>query len=126
MFNTTLHAGPKIDVAYRRHSFGYAVDGSQPNPLEAFYGALAGCAGVFAKKACAELGIADEGIAIDLRPVVSPDNPLMPAKLLTSIRFPAHFTPEEKARVIEAVSHCAVKEIVRQGAGIAFSVVEAD
>ncbi len=126
MFNTTLHTGPKIDVTYRRHAFTYAVDGSLPNPLEAFYGALAGCAGVFAKKACAELGIADEGIAIDLRPVVSPDNPLMPARLVTSIRFPSHFTPEAKTRVIDAVSHCAVTEIVRQGAGIAFSVVEAD
>lgn len=125
MFNVELHAGPKIDVAYRKHSFNYAVDGSLPNPLEAFYGSLAGCAGVFAKKSCAEQGLSDEGIAISLRPVVKPGNPLLPDKLVTSVCFPAHFAPAAKARVLDAIGHCAVKEVVKLGAGITFSVVEA-
>jgi uncharacterized OsmC-like protein len=125
MFNVELHAGPQIDVAYRKHSFNYAVDGSLPNPLEAFYGSLAGCAGVFAKKSCAEQGLSDEGIAIRLRPVVKPDSLLLPDKLVTTIRFPAGFPPEARTRVINAVSRCAVKEVVRRGADIEFSVVEA-
>lgn len=126
MFNVELHKGPKIDVAYRKHAFNYAVDGSAPNPLEAFYGSLAGCAGVFAKKSCAEQGISDEGIAINLRPVVKPDNPLMPDKLVTSVRFPEHFDAAAKEKVLEAISHCAVKEVVKLGADIKFSVVEAE
>ncbi len=126
MFNVELHAGPSIDVAYRKHSFHYAVDGSAPNPLEAFYGTLAGCAGVFAKKACKELGISDEGIAIKLRPVVRAENPLMPEKLVTSVTFPEHIDAEAKLAILDSIEHCAVKEVVKLGAEIKFSVVEAD
>lgn len=126
MFNVELHAGPKIDVAYRKHSFNYSVDGSAPNPLEAFYGSLAGCAGVFAKKSCAEMGISDEGIAINVRPVVKADNPLIPDKLVTSVTFPERFEPEARAAILDAIGHCAVKEVVKLGADIKFSVVEAN
>lgn len=125
MFNLELQAGPRIDVAYRKHAFNYAVDGSLPNPLEAFYGALAGCAGVFAKKACGELGISDAGIAINLRPFVKAGNPLMPEKLVTTVTFPAHINAEARARILESIAHCAVKEVVKMGAEIEFSVVEA-
>lgn len=125
MYNVELHAGPRIDVAYRKHAFNYAVNGTLPNPLEAFYGSLAGCAGVFAKKACGELGISDEGIAINLRPVVNANNPLMPEKLVTSVTFPEHIDAEARAVILESIAHCAVKEIVKMGGNVQFSVVEA-
>ncbi len=125
MFNLELRAGPEIDVSYRRHSFHYAVDGSAPNPLEAFYASLAGCAGVFAKKACAALGISDEGIAIDLRPVVRPGNPMIPERIVTTVCFPEHFDADTKAKILDSISYCAVKEVVRLGADIEFAVVEA-
>jgi len=124
VFNVELHAGPRIDVAYRKHNFSYAVDGSAPNPLEAFYGTLAGCAGVFAKKACHKLGISDEGIAIDLKPVVNPRNPLMPEKMVTSVRFPEHIDAAARAEILDSIAHCAVKEVVKYGADIQFNVVE--
>lgn len=125
MFNVELHVGPRIDVAYRKHSFAYAVDGSLPNPLEAFYGALAGCAGVYAKKSCHQLGISDEGIAINVRPVVKADNQLMPEKLVTSVQFPERIEADARAAILDSIAHCAVKEVVKLGAGIQFSVVEA-
>lgn len=126
MYNLTLTAGAAIDVTYRKHAFNYSIDNTQPNPLEAFYGALAGCAGVYAKKACKELGVSDEGIAINLRPVVKADNPLLPEKITTTVTFPAHFDENQRTAILEAVSHCAVKEAVKQGADIQFVVAVAE
>jgi uncharacterized OsmC-like protein len=125
MYNLELVAGPRIDVAYRKHAFSYAVDGSLPNPLEAFYAALAGCAGVYAKKACKELGISDAGIAINLRPTVKAGNPLMPDKITTTVTFPAHIDDAARAAILESIAQCAVKEVVKLGADIQFAVVEA-
>lgn len=125
MFSVELHSGPRIDVAYRKHTLSYAVDGSLPNPMEAFYGTLAGCAGVYAKKACQRLGISDEGIAIDVKPVVRPENPLLPEKLVTAVRFPERIAAADRATILDAIGHCAVKEVVRVGSGIAFAIVEA-
>ncbi len=125
MYNVELHTGPRIDVAYRTYSFSYSVDGSLPNPLEAFYASLAGCAGVYAKKACKQLGISDEGIAINLRPIVKANNPLMPDKLVTSVKFPAHIESSNRALILESIENCAVKELVKRGSDIQFSVVDA-
>lgn len=124
MYNLSLVNGPIIDVTYRKHTFSYAIDASLPNPLEAFYGALAGCAGVYAKKACKALGIADEGITINLRPIVKAGNPLLPEKIITSVTFPDHFSAESRTAILESISHCAVKEAVKLGADIQFSVLE--
>lgn len=126
MFTVELQPGARIDVAYRKHTISYAVDGSLPNPLEAFYGALAGCAGVYAKKACHRLGISDAGIAIDVKPVVRPGNPLLPEKLVTSVRFPATIEAAARGEILDEIASCAVKEVVKHGADIQFSVVEFD
>ena len=47
MYKTTLKAGPSIDISYRSFTFQYAINGEAPNPLEAMYASIAGCAGVF-------------------------------------------------------------------------------
>ena len=87
--------------------------------------ALAACAAVYTKKACKELGISAEGIVIDCKPFTGTGGPLTLAKFRSEVRFPAHFTAEQKAAVLESVAHCAVKEIVKDGAGIDFQVAEA-
>lgn len=122
MYNLTLTTGAAIDVSYRTHTFNYSMDNTQPNPLEAFYGALAGCAGVYAKKACKELGISDEGIAINLRPVVKAGNPLLPEKITTTVTFPEHFTETVRTAILESIGRCAVKEVVKHGVDIQFEV----
>ena len=124
MFNIELRSGPRIDVVGRKHTISYANDGSLPNPLEATYAALAGCAGVYAKKACRELGIDDTGIGIGLKVVARPEQPLMPARLVTTLKFPERFTPEQRRTVIAAIEKCAVKALIQAGAQIEFSVGE--
>lgn len=126
MYHVELHSGPRIDVGYRNHAFSYSVNNSLPNPLEAFYASLAGCAGVYAKKACGKLGISDEGIAINVRPVVNANNLMMPEKVVTSVTFPDHIDSEARAAIIESIAHCAVKEVVKFGADIQFPVSEAN
>jgi len=122
MFNVRLEPGSRIDVVGRSHSISYATDGTLPNPLEATYAALAGCAGVYAKKACRELGIDDSGIAIRLKVVAQPDRPLVPARIVTTLDFPERFTSEQKQAVVASVDKCAVKALMQRGEQIEFSV----
>jgi uncharacterized OsmC-like protein len=124
MYTTVVDNTPLIKVSSAKHEASYAVNGSLMNPLEAFYASLAGCAAVFAKKACKELGIPAEGIAIDCKPFAGPGGPLTLAKFRSEVRFPAHFTAEQKTKVLDSIAHCAVKEIVIDGAGIDFQVAE--
>jgi len=115
---------PHIKVSAGKHEVTYGVDGSLMNPLEALYAALAGCAAVFAKKACFQMKIPAEGIEISCKPFAGTGGPLTLAKYKTDVRFPAHFTAEQKVKVMDSISHCAVKEIVKDGAGIDFQVNE--
>lgn len=124
MFSVAVSKSPVIAVTSAKHSMNFAVDGSLMNPLEAFYASLAACAAVFAKKACKELGISPEGIAIDCRPYAGAGGPLTLAKFKTEVRFPAEFTAEQRATVLDAIINCAVKEIVATGPTVEFSVVE--
>ena len=125
MFSVTVDQSPVIHVAGGKHQVSYAVDGSLMNPLEAFYATLAGCAAVFAKKACKELGISPEGIQIDCKPFAGPGGPLTLAKFKTTVAFPERFSAEQKAKVLDAISECAVKKIVATGADVGFIVSEA-
>ena len=124
MYATLVDNTMKITVTSGKHEANYALDGSQMNPLEAFYASLAACAAVFTKKACKSLGVPAEGIAIDCKPFAGPGGPLTLAKFKTEVRFPAGFTPEQKDAVMKSITECAVKEVVKDGASIDFQVSE--
>ena len=124
MYTTVVDNTPLIKVSSAKHEANYAVNGSLMNPLEAFYASLAGCAAVYAKKTCKELGIPAEGIVIDCKPFSGPGGPLTLARFKSEVRFPERFTAEQKAKILESIAHCAVKEIVIDGASIDFQVAE--
>ena len=126
MFQLALNGTPRIDVTYRDKTVSYAVDGSLPNPLEATYAALCGCAGVYAIKACKALGISEAGIAIRLKPVVKVTNPSVPARIVTTVVFPRNIGREQRDAILESIGKCAVKELVRNGANVEFQVEETE
>lgn len=125
MYTTTIDKTPLIKVSTGKHETTYALDGSLMNPLEAFYATLAGCAGVYAKKACKGLGVSAEGIEIACKPFAGPGGPLTLARFKTEVRFPDGFSAEQKAAVLQSIADCAVKEVVKDGANIDFQVAEA-
>lgn len=124
MYKTTVDATPKITVTAGKFTADYALDGSQMNPLEAFYASLAACAAVYTKKACKSLGISPAGVEIDCKPFAGPGGPLTLSKFKTEVRFPEGFTAEQKAAILDSIAHCAVKEVVIAGASIDFQVSE--
>lgn len=124
MYTTVVDNSALIKVSTGKYEADYSVNGSLMNPLEAFYASLAACAAVYAKKACKSLGVPAAGIEIGCKPFAGPGGPLTLAKFKTEVRFPAHFTAEQKAAVMDSIAHCAVKEIVADGPGIEFSSTE--
>ncbi|MCL2346386.1 MAG: OsmC family protein [Desulfobulbus sp.] len=124
MYRTLVDQTPLIQVSTHKHQISYAIDGSQMNPLEAFYASLTGCAAVFAKKACHKLGISAAGIEISCKPFAGPGGPLTLGRFRTEVRFPEGFGAEAKAAVLTEIARCAVKEVVKDGAAIDFQVVE--
>lgn len=123
MFRTTTTNGPTIAVSGKSgKNMTFSTDGSTANPLEAIYFALAGCAAVYAKKACAERGASAEGIEIALRPVGG--TALVPKKIETSLRFPNEMTRELRDAVLSSVQECAVKKLMQEGATMEFAVSE--
>lgn len=124
MYKTVVDNTPLIKVNSSKFEVSYSLNGSLMNPLEAFYASLAACAAVYAKKSCKTLGIAAEGIDIACTPYAGPGGPLTLAKFKTEVRFPAHFTAEQKASILESIAHCAVKEVVQDGPTIEFLVRE--
>ena len=125
MYQLTLNDSPQIQVHYKNHIITYGQDGSQPNPLEATYAALAGCAGVYSRKACKTLGISAEGIEINCKPVVRGGNILLPSRFVTEVRFPERITAEQRQIILEQINKCAVKELIHNGAGVEFATSEA-
>lgn len=124
MFKTVIDNSPLVTVNSGKFVSTYALDGSLMNPLEAFYACLAACAGVFAKKACKELGLSPEGISIDCKPFAGAGGPLTLSRYRTEVHFPAHFTAEQKRVIIDSINACAVKEIVKDGPNVEFIVSE--
>ena len=94
-------------------------------PVSLAYAALAGCAGVYAKKACRELGLDDTGIWISLRVVAKAGQPLVPARFATTVAFPDRFDNEQQAAVLRSIEKCAVKAIIQAGAAIEFTAQSA-
>lgn len=125
MYQLDLNDSNQLHVKYKNHTISYGLDGSLPNPLEATYAALAGCAGVYARKACKALGISAEGIAIACKPVVRNGNPLVPARFVTEVRFPERIEASQRVRILDEISHCAVKVLIHQGANVEFLTQEA-
>lgn len=124
MFNVAVDDSAEILVQSRTKALRFAVDSSGMNPLEGLYATLAGCAAVYAKKACRELGIPAAGIKISCRPSAGKGGPLTLGRFETDITFPLYFTAEQRQRIVEAVEHCAVKEVLRNGTAIEFTVIE--
>lgn len=125
MYQLTMTDSSQLHVRYKNHIVSYGVDGSLPNPLEATYAALAGCAGVYTRKACKALGISAAGIEISCKPVVRQGNMLIPARFVTEVSFPESITSEQRQRILDEISHCAVKELIHDGAQIEFVTGEA-
>ena len=125
MYQLSVTDDNQLHVQYKNHTISYGVDGSLPNPLEATYAALAGCAGVYARKACKALGISAEGIAISCKPVVRQGNMLIPARFMTEVSFPERITAEQRLRILDEITQCAVKQLIHNGAQIEFVTSEA-
>ncbi len=125
MYQLSLSDTKQIHVQYKNHVVSYGLDGSLPNPLEATYAALAGCAGVYSLKACKTLGISAEGIDIRCKPVVRQGNMLIPARFVTEVSFPERITDEQRQKILEEISRCAVKQLIHDGAQIEFVTSEA-
>lgn len=78
-----------------------------------------------ARKACKTLGMSPAGIAIHCKPVVRQGNMLIPARFTTEVTFPEAFTAEQRQRVLDEISQCAVKQLIHHGAEIEFVSSEA-
>jgi uncharacterized OsmC-like protein len=124
MYQLTLDDSNQIHVNFKNHSISYGLDGSLPNPLEATYAALAGCAGVYSRKACKALQISAEGIEINCKPVVRNGNTLIPIRFVTEVRFPENITPMQRQQILEEIRHCAVKQLIHEGTNIDFATTE--
>ena len=124
MYQLDLNDSNQIHVRYKNHIVSYGLDGSLPNPLEATYAALAGCAGVYSRKACKALGISAEGIGINCKPVVRNGNTLIPSRFVTEVHFPERITSNQRQRILDEVSQCAVKQLIHNGANIEFVTSE--
>ncbi len=124
MFNLEIKDPNKIEVSSRKYTFTYATDGSKENPLEATYAALAGCAGVYALKACKKRELNPLGIKISGKPFVDRANPNMMSKWVTTISFPQDWPDADKKFVKEEIQACAVKELISHGQQIEFLTEE--
>ena len=124
MYKLELDDGNQLHVRYKNNTISYGLDGSLPNPPEATYAALAGCAGVYSRKACKALNISAAGIEIDCKPVVRNGNTLIPLRFVTEVNFPAHFTSAQRQLILEEVSNCAVKRLIHEGENIEFVTTE--
>lgn len=129
VYKTKLTASKSlIDVTTKSgKNFHYATDGSLANPLEATFAALAGCAGVYTLKACKDLGVSAEGIEIETIPkknLSQTFNVFGVNAFLTNVHFPEHFTSQQKEVILESIKNCAVKELMKNGNIVEFSVEE--
>ena len=126
MYKLELNDGNQLHVHYKTHTVSYGLDNSLPNPLEATYAALAACAGVYARKACKAMDISAEEILINCKPVVRNSHSISPSRFVTEVRFPERIKQEQRQRILDEIGHCAVKELIKDGAKIEFVTAETD
>lgn len=120
MYRLTLNDSPHIEVKFKQHTVTYGLDGTLPNPLESTYAAIAGCAGVYARKACKTLGISADGIEISSTPAISSANPLVPKRIITQVSFPDHIDASSRAVILDEINRCAVKVLINNGDSVEF------
>ncbi|MFZ4538808.1 OsmC family protein [Propionivibrio sp.] len=120
---TTLKAGPVIVVGLKNHNVAFAMDGTLPNPLESVYGCITGCAAVYAKKACMEMGISEEGIDIELKVVTDLNRAGAIGKVTIILQFPTTITVEQQGIIKESIEKCPVKALIEQGGSIVFVII---
>lgn len=125
MYSVSVDDSPAIRVQGRNKFMAFAVDSSAMNPLEGLYASLAGCAAVYVKKACKGLDLPAAGIHIQCRPHAGKAGTLSLERFETVLSFPQDFPAEHKGAVLEAVSRCAVKDVVQNGAQVQFVCREA-
>lgn len=124
MYKTIVHDTPIITVSSKNDTVSYSINNTKMNPLEALYASLAGCAAVYAKKACAQLEVSAEGIEISCVPKSGSAGLLSLSKFTTNVCFPEDFPLEHRSTILESISHCAVKEVIKLGPTIEFEVKE--
>jgi uncharacterized OsmC-like protein len=119
----SVKSGPLIEVATKNHIIQYATDGSLPNPLESVYACIAGCAAVFAKKACHDLGVNEDGIEIELKAIGDKAKLGAIGKITINMAFPEHISVEQRSAIIASVEKCPVKALIEQGGSIEFVII---
>jgi uncharacterized OsmC-like protein len=124
VYQLALKDNNQIDVQYKNHTISYGLDGNLPNPLEATYAALAGCAGVYSRKACKAMDISAEGIRINCKPIVSATGTFVPKRFVTEVHFPERITLPQRERILAEVGQCAVKQLIHHGSNIEFVTQE--
>lgn len=123
MFTLSLTDSPRLAARDRRgRNYVWATDGSLPNPLEATLAAVAGCAGVFAQKACHAQGVSAEGIEIGVRPRSQPGNPLAITAIEIDVLLPAALDTAQRAAVLASVEDCPVKAMLQAGDALSLRV----
>lgn len=65
---------------------------------------------MYARKACKVRGISPDGIEINCKPVVRQGNLLLPARFMTEVSFPEHFSAEQREAILLEIGRCAVKQ----------------
>jgi uncharacterized OsmC-like protein len=83
---------------------------------------LAGCAGVYAHKACVKAGVSPEGISIALKPTAAPGGTDI-RRIQIQANFPEDFPADLVDAVLASISECPVKEMIRHGNEIEFAIV---
>lgn len=73
------------------------------------------------------MGISAEGIEIETIPKKNLNqsfNVFGVNAFLTNVHFPEHFTAQQKEVILESIKNCAVKELMKNGNIVDFSVKE--
>jgi uncharacterized OsmC-like protein len=121
MFSLVLDGSPQIDVRSRNGVTRFAMDGSAPNPFEGALATIAGCAGVFAHKACVKAGVSPAGVQISLKPQATQGGTEI-RRIAIIASFPDGFPQDLVPAVVAAIDECPVKEMIRNGGAIEFAI----